>query len=161
MFKKFQVIVLALALSLVFVLPALGAPGRPDFGDHVYVDGNPFGTKAVTEVPAPNENNEQSFDPLYVFSFENAPEGSILPEQPLVAESAPGDTDYNGGRWDTKTVVWTEEGFADHGDVPALFSIDDIELHMSLGHLEIVDGGSGLAPDYFECPLLPAKEIEG
>lgn len=161
MLKKIQVIVLVVALSLVFVLPAFANPGQPDFSDHIYVDGNPYGTKAVTLLPAPNENNEQSFDPLYVFSFENAPDGATLPDQPLVADSAPGDTDYNGGRWDTMTVVWTAKGFEDHGDVPALYSVEDILFHMSLGHLEIVDGGSGLAPDYFECPLLPAKDFAG
>lgn len=67
-------------------------------------------------------------------------------------------TDYNGGRWFTHTVEWTDEGFDDHGTVPVLTSAADIMLHYQLGHLTISQGSpDGGPPPSFLCPLLPVK----
>jgi hypothetical protein len=93
----------------------------------------------------------QSYDKLYVITNSNNP-GMQLP----VGEAAPGNADYNGGRWWTHTVSWTQDGFDDHGTVPILKSLDDIMTHESLGHLEIAPGSPpGGPPEYFSCPLLP------
>lgn len=135
-----------LLLALLVALPALAAPGRPDFGPHVIVDGVEFGTKAVTALPE-NEHNEDSFDNLYVFP------GLDLSFQPLIGESKPGDTDYNGGRWKTFWVEWLA--------TPVRLESDE-ELHTkaAAGELLIHEGSppSGAPPDYFECPLLPVLE---
>ncbi|MCI0709926.1 MAG: hypothetical protein L0154_07160, partial [Chloroflexi bacterium] len=93
------------------------------------------------------------YDKLFVIVNSNNPE-----DQLPVAEAAPGNPDYNGGRWFTHTVEWTASGFADHGTVPILMSYDDILFHESLGHLEITPGSPDSdTPDYFLCPLLPVK----
>jgi hypothetical protein len=91
-----------------------------------------------------------------VVTNSNHPDGQLP-----VAEAAPGNPDYNGGRWATHTATWTQAGFNVHGTVPILESYDDVMLHQSLGHLEITlgsPGGPGAPPHYFECPLLPVKD---
>ena len=65
---------------------------------------------------------------------------------------------FDGGRWFTQTVMWTEAGFEAHGTVPVLTSSAEVMLHASLGHLTITPGSfEGGPPAYFECPLLPVK----
>ncbi|MDH3871367.1 MAG: hypothetical protein OEU44_04060 [Gammaproteobacteria bacterium] len=92
---------------------------------------------------------EGSTDALYNFGM------SGLMGQRAVAESAPGDRDYNGGRWDVKLVMFTTQGLAAHdpdGDGTANFELTnaaDVLHHEMLGHIEIMD-----ANHYFECPLL-------
>jgi hypothetical protein len=151
---------LLLASILALSLNANAAPpadppggGAPNFGPALYADGGTFGTKGVTRLPAPNEDNRQSFDFLYVITNSNNPEGQLP-----VAEAAPGNRDYNGGRWFTHTVEWTAEAFMDHGFVPILKSQSDVLEHHSLGHLVITPGSFPMGPPvYFECPLLPVK----
>ncbi len=81
---------------------------------------------------------------------------SGLSGQRSIAESAPGDRDYNGGRWEVRLAVFTELGLSVHDaddDGTADFELtNDTQLHshVALGHIELVDTGF-----YFECPLLP------
>lgn len=152
MFRKILLVSFVLML-VAWAVPATVDAGQPNFSPAIWGDGELWGTKATAELPAPNEYNEQSYDKLFVIVNSNNPEGQLP-----VAEAAPGNPDYNGGRWYTHTVEWTASGFADHGTVPVLMSYDDIQLHASLGHLEITPGSpdSG-TPDFFDCPLLPVK----
>ena len=68
-----------------------------------------------------------------------------------VAEAAPGNPAYNGGRWDVHQVMWT--------GVPYLLtSYEDILSEEAMDNLMIVhstfpDG----PPQYFLCPMLPVK----
>ena len=148
-------IITALALVIVFGgLNAFAGPGKPNFGPAIYGDGEVWGTKGTTPLPAPNEHNEQSYDKLFVIVNSNA-EGQLP-----VSEAAPGNRYYNGGRWFTHTVMWTQAGIDAHGTVPVLKSYDDVMLHESLGHLSIAEGSPEGGPmPYFQCPLLPAKDI--
>jgi hypothetical protein len=97
-----------------------------------------------------------STDVLYNFGI------SGLQGQRAVSASAPGDRDYNGGRWSVKVVVFTEAGKAAHdpdGDKIANFeltSADAVLAHQALGHFDIIDTSI-----YFECPLLPRKNTPG
>jgi hypothetical protein len=151
--KTLFVVVAVMALSLVLAVPAMAMPGKPDFNPHIYADGVAWGTKVTTVLPAPSGNNEQSFDKFFVITNSNNP-GSQLP----VGEAAPGNPDYNGGRWWTHTVTWTPDGFTAHGTVPVLKSYADIMVHYNLGHLTITPGTPGPPPPvYFSCPLLPVK----
>ena len=92
------------------------------------------------------------FIKLFVFTNGN-------PDQLPVAEAAPGNLAYNGGRWFTHTVIWTDAGLAAHGGVASvLMSYAEIIFHAGSGHLTIATGPStGGPPPYFECPLLPVK----
>jgi hypothetical protein len=142
------------ASSLIFLLLSVAAIAqRPNFGPGLWGDGELWGTKAAAPLPPPNGRNNHSFDKLFVIVNSNNPVGQLP-----VAEAAPGNPHFNGGRWFTHTVEWTAEGFAAHGTVPVLMSYDDVMLHYSLGHLEITPGSPmGGPPAYFECPLLPVK----
>ena len=149
---------LLLALILLVSIPALAAPGKPDFSAHIYADGEAWGTKVATPLPAPNGKNAHSFDKLFVFT--NGAEGQLL-----VGDSAPGNPSYNGGRWETWTASWIED--LPHPKVVltayAKDSVDNpfysIEFHYELGHIMLEKGSPGPPPPpYFECPLLPVLE---
>lgn len=142
MLRKLSIVFLVLALSLIAVIPAFADAGKPDFRAGVYADGEAWGTKATTSLPAPNDNNEQSYDKIFVFT--NGAEGQLP-----VGEAAPGNTNYNGGRWSVHSASWID-------DLPhekmVLTSYDDVMFHYNLGHIVIED-----AEVYFQCPLLPVK----
>lgn len=154
MAKKISLWVLVAALSLVVAVPMAladqpdsvgGGLGNtsPNFGPSVYADGVAWGTKGTTTLPAPNDDNAQSFDGLFIVV--NGVDGQLP-----VAEAAPGNPLYNGGRWATYTVTWTVPAHA------LLMSYDDLIYHAGLGHLEITAGSPpGGPPAYFQCPLLP------
>lgn len=140
-------------LATLTLAGGLAVAAGPTFEPAIWGDGQLWSTQGVTVLPAPNEHNRQSFDKLFVVTNSNAPGG-----QRPVSEAAPRNPHYNGGRWFTHTVDWTEEGFLAHGYVPVLKSYDDILLHEGLGHLVITPGSfEGGPPRYFECPLLPVK----
>ena len=91
----------------------------------------------------------RSTDTLYNFGM------SGLMGQRAVSSSAPGDKDYNGGRWTVMMVSFTTAGLAVHdpdGDGIANFELkseDDVMRHLAFGHFTIMD-----ANFYFECPLI-------
>jgi len=137
-----------LLLLLLVTVPALAAPGKPDFNPHIYADGEAWGTKVTTALPAPKKN-EHSFDDLFIFT--NGADGQLL-----VGDSAPGNPEYNGGRWIAYTATWTAEGMEAHDPLPVLKSDEEIRFHEDLGHLTVERGSpDGGPPPYFSCPLLP------
>jgi hypothetical protein len=151
MLRNITMLISTLLLALATAVHA--DPGQPNFMPSLWGDGEVWGTKGTTTLPAPNAHNLQSFDALYVVTNSNATQGQLP-----VSEAAPGNRAYNGGRWFTHTVEWTADGFLAHGIVPVLTSLGDIEHHASLGHLVITPGSfPGGPPVYFQCPLLPVK----
>ncbi len=133
---------LSLVIGLLVAFGIQAGPGTPNFSPALYGDGEMWGTKGTTPLPAPNESNMQSFDRLFVFPVNYAP--GQLP----VSEAAPGNPDYNGGRWATYAVIWVE------GSTPVLLkSYEDVMYHVNLGDLVIAEGDHS----YFQCPLLPVK----
>ena len=119
-----------------------------------YADGQVWGTKFTTLLPPATEDNIQSFDPLFVITNSNNPMGQMP-----VSEAAPGNPDYNGGRWYVHTVMWTQAGLDAHGGVaPLLTSYGEVMFHYGLGHLTITPGSfPGGPPTFFQCPLLPIQ----
>lgn len=117
----------------------LGATGTaaaeaPNFQAGFWGDGERWGTKPLGELPEPN--NKDSLDKLF-----------FIPGQAPLSEAAPGNPDYNGGRWWAHTV----EG-VDDADKPVRSYADLQELD----GLTIEEGGHD--PIFFECPLLPYKD---
>jgi len=136
-------------LLLLLTNLAIADPGQPNFMPAVYGDGQVWGTKGTTSLPAPTERNRQSFDNLYVIANANDPNAVQLP----VSEAAPGNPNYNGGRWSLQNVTWTAAGFMAYGGfAPILKSGEEVSFNESLGYLEITSGSV-----YFQCPLLPVK----
>jgi len=136
MIKKSALVGLVVAISLIFAVPAFAA--GPNFGSAIYADGETWGTKGTTDLPAPTENNSQSFDGL--FKITNGVMGQLA-----VAEAAPGNPAYNGGRWNEFSVTFTGE--------PVLVT-SYAQLHDLAIAGEVTITGTG---KYFQCPLLPDK----
>jgi len=152
--KKLLGIATITAAVLTTALTTNALPGKPGFSAGLWGDGQLWSSKATAILPAPTENNADSYDMLFVITNSNNPSGQLP-----VAEAAPGNVNFNGGRWNTYTVWWTQSGFDDHGTVPVLTSYADILVHYMLGHLEIEQGSpEGGPPQYFQCPLLPVKD---
>ena len=152
MLRKSLLVVVVLLLALVSVLPA--AAQKPNFSPSIYADGQAWGTKVLGELPTPNAKMlAKSFDKLFVITNSNNPDAQLP-----VAEAAPGNSAYNGGRWWVHTAYWTQDGFTAHGTVPILKSYAEFMHHYNLGHLNFVEGApAGGPPDFFLCPLLPVK----
>jgi len=153
MLRRIATSLLITLLALVIAVPAFAAPGKPNFVPALWADGRAWGTKAAAIIPAPTSANMHSFDKLFIITNSNNPNGQMP-----VAEAAPGNPAYNGGRWYAQTVMWTEAGFASHGEVPVLKSYQELMVHYQSGHLTIMPGSpEGGPPPFFECPLLPVK----
>ncbi len=119
--------------------PPSGARGAPIFMPALFADGETWGTNLLNPLPPPNDSNDQSYDELFVFMNATA---SQLP----VAEAAPGNPDYNGGRWAVRSVMWQITS------PPIVISYDEVISHYVDGDLIIMSSPDG---PYFECPLLP------
>lgn len=131
------------ALAVLVAIPVAFAQ-QPNFSASLYADGQVWGTKGTTTLPAPNGHNDQSFDRLFVIL-------NGVPGQLPVGEAAPGNTDYSGGRWWTHTVSWM-----DPGEAFLLTSYADLIANQD--KLIITPGSfEGGPPEYFQCPLLPVK----
>lgn len=109
-----KIVLTVIFIGFVFAAVGFAAPGAPSFSPMVYADGEAWGTKGTTALPAPNDHNRQSFDELFVFV--NGADGQLP-----VGEASPGNRYYNGGRWATQTAMWTDEGLAAHDPPPAYF----------------------------------------
>jgi hypothetical protein len=154
--KGLSLCILAIAGSLAMATMAAGTAGAapplgqtvPNFMPAVYGDGEVWGTKGTTPLPEPTENNAQSFDKLYVIS------NGMGPTQLPVAEAAPGNIDYDGGRWDTVLAVWTVAP-----PVAPLTSADEVLDEVAAGNIVLMGHpmGAGAPPPYFQCPLLPTR----
>lgn len=116
--------------------------------DAIWVHDELYGTVATDTAfnsPPPHATD-------VIFSFMD----SGLEGQRSVAEYAPGDPEYNGGRWNVMVVTFTDSGRMIHdpdNDGEVNFELTNAEAvlqHAQLGHLTISEPGV-----YFECPLIP------
>jgi len=138
-----------IASGLLMCITQFASAEAPNFMAAIYGDGEVWGTKGTTTLPEPSSKNLQSFDKLYVFTNFNDPGSVQLP----VSEAAPGNPNYNGGRWNLQTVTWTQAGFLAYGGfAPVLKSENEILYNEGMGYVEIASGSM-----YFQCPLLPVK----
>jgi hypothetical protein len=136
------------AILLGSTMSSSALAGQPNFSPALYGDGEVWGTKGTTELPAPNGKNNQSFDKLFIFPPGNAAAGQLP-----VSEAAPGNPNYNGGRWFTHTVMWNQD------ITPVVLeSYAELMDNYQAGYLTIMPGSfTPDTPDYFQCPLLPVK----
>ena len=151
--------IFSLAFLAFFILAsgyAFAGKGKPNFSPSVYADGVVWGTKATTEIPAPNDHNLNSYDILYVIT-----NGHI--DQLPVGDAGPRNRNYNGGRWFVHTAEWTEQALIDMGELPLITSYEELMGHPA-SHIIITPGSPAPPPDgppdYFQCPLLPVKAWE-
>ncbi len=136
--RTYWTIAFVIVLLIVAAVPAFAA--GPNFGSAIFADDQTWGTKGNSELPAPNGHNNQSFDGLYKFDANTSVEGQLA-----VAEAAPTNPDYNGGRWAEYTVTWI-------GTAELVTSYDQLMDLEDSGIVSISPTGK-----YFQCPLLPDK----
>lgn len=139
MIQRLTAITIGLAIMAWAVALPSFAEGPDFFNPAIYADGEVWATKGLGTLPPPNGHNNQSFDKLYVFPNDN----NQLP----VAEAAPGNPNYNGGRWWAQRVTW----LIPHP--PIVMSYAELEGYRADGFLMIE-----ATTNYFECPLLPFKQ---
>ena len=147
---QFQKITLGLTVMMILAVGSLAsAQGATVIAeDAIWADGELYGT-VVTPTSFKNPP-QRSTDIIYSFAMNE------LQGQRSVSEAAPGDRDYNGGRWSVHFAFFTPLGESVHdGDNDGivdfeLVSAEEVLAHAALGHIEIVK-----ANFYFVCPLLP------
>ena len=131
--KLFSIVaggMLALALGVGSVV----AGGPPGVG--FFVDGTPYRTVATPTDFSGTGAPAHSFDIIYDLGG-----GGLL----NVAEAAPGDRDYNGGRWMVLPITWNI--------APVQFTSDtQILAAASVGDLVIGD-----PVKYFTCPVIKVQ----
>ena len=147
-----KVLTLATGLGLLFAtqLSTVHAAKATRVANAIWVHDELYGTVATdTSFTSPPAHSTD-----VIFSFAD----SGLMGQRSVAQYAPGDPEYNGGRWNVMVVTFTDVGKAIHdadNDGKVDFELTNAEAvlhHAELGHLTIAKAGV-----YFECPLLPRK----
>lgn len=134
------------ALSVPLTSQAKSEKAATVVNDAIWAHCLLYGTAVTTNSfknPPPH-----TLDKLY--NFDN----SGLTGQRSVSESAPGDQDYNGGRWSIQAVAFTSAGldyFDGDGDGKINFEMKSAEQvldYASMGLLTISE-----AEVYFSCPL--------
>jgi len=132
------------ALTLGLATPAVAGVGGPAF----YVDGELYRTVGTPTDLSGTGAPAHSWDIIYEFDG----------VQTNVAEAAPGDTDYNGGRWQVHLLSFPEgyeEALAD-GDLDGDGVLDSAEeVGAALAAGSAVDKG---VVKQFECPAIPLPQ---
>ncbi|MBM7502795.1 hypothetical protein ACFPER_04895 [Agromyces aurantiacus] len=136
----------AAAAALVLAPAAAHAAGSGGVtGPAFYVDGDLYRTVATPNDLSSTGAPSHAFDVIYAFGG----------EQPNVATAAPGDTDYNGGRWMVHALAFPM-GYAAAvaaGDTDGDGVIDsDAELMSAIAAGAAVDTGVVRS---FTCPVIP------
>jgi len=140
-------LILVLALSLMWLAVAHARATRVP--EAIWAHGELYDTVVTpaTFISPP----EHSTDIIYNFIM-----GGL--GQRLVADAAPGDPAYNGGRWSVQIATFTEAGIAaldtdNNGIIDVeLTSADQVAAQVALGNIKVLP-----ANFYFECPMLPRR----
>jgi len=137
-------VALAFAASPILLVPNAAAAGVT--GPAFYVDGELYRTVGTPAILP--EGPAFSHDVIYAF-------GDFQGHN--VAVAAPGDTDYNGGRWEVHGL-----GFDDFAGALAEFDLNDsgdfdsaYEVHAALDAGAAWDVGILVR---FECPVIPLPQ---
>lgn len=140
--RKFTLIVGAVCAAVLLLPVAAMAKGVS--GPAFYVDGDLYRTVGTPTDFSGTGAPEHSFDVIY-----------DIAGQPNVATAAPGDTDYNGGRWMVHALEVTDLSSADTNGSGDLDSAAEVETAIANGFA--IDHG---VVKYFECPVikLPANQ---
>lgn len=124
----------AALFALALATSAVAAGGPPSLA--FYVDGVRYRTVGTPTDFSGTGAPASSYDRIYVLG------GGLV----NVAEAAPGDRDFNGGRWMVLPVTWAP------GVTPVqLTSAEAVEAYALAGMLTV----AGSPVRLFECPVIP------
>jgi hypothetical protein len=133
MMMKKTAFLMSLLMTFGMFVVAIAGNGPPA-RDAIWADGALYATVA-TPTHLPNHGPKDG-----IFAFPN------YPSQRSVAESKPGDQDYNGGRWQVYLI-----DVVNPGNLPGeLTSWEEVQNYINSGDLEMI----GLGPS-FVCPMIP------
>ncbi|GAA1800911.1 hypothetical protein [Agromyces neolithicus] len=142
------VLAVAAVAALVLVPTAANAAGAGGVtGPAFFVDGSQYRTVATPNDLSGTGGPAHSFDVIYDFG------GAQL----NVATAAPGDRDYNGGRWTVHALSFPGgyEAAVDAGDADGDGVLDyDAELMTAIGAGAAIDTGVVAS---FTCPVIPLR----
>lgn len=145
MSRLLRLVATALALAAVPASPALAGGAGGVTGPAFYVDGSLYRTVGTPTDLSQTGAPAHSFDTIYAFGG----------YQQNVATAAPGDTDYNGGRWRVQ-VLGFPYGYAAAlaaGDMNGNGVLDsDGELGYAFSAGKATVAGAGPS---FVCPVIP------
>lgn len=128
MFHLRTPLVLLATLVLAGTAFAKGPPGGT-----IYAHDEAYRTVG-TPTDLPDRGN---FDTIYVLGGELA----------NVSDAAPGDRDYNGGRWEVRPITWVSI------DPMQFTNAEQVHSAAQAGQIEIGD-----VVKRFECPLIRARD---
>jgi len=140
-----KLILTALLAAAVAAVPgtAFAAGSGGVTGPAFYVDGSLYRTVATPTDLGHTEAPDHSFDVIYA-----------IDGQPNVATAAPGDRDYNGGRWRVHALGFTDYEAAlaavDANGSGDLDSAAEVHAAMAAGFVS-----SNTVVAQFECPVIP------
>ncbi|WP_251328966.1 hypothetical protein [Haloplanus pelagicus] len=143
-------------LALPLVAPAAATPGNGDergngktFG-RVYANGVLWRTNVVK----PLDERPDPEDRIYFLNdgerrIDDNADASDDQRSPFVSESAPGDGDWNGGKWTHFSAEVTDVD-AFNEDAP----LTDADAVLEKSYIDVTLGRPGFGPPaYFICPL--------
>lgn len=138
-------ILFAVVAATILLVPAAAMAGGVT-GPAFYVDGELYRTVNTPTDISNTGAPDHSFDTIYAIS-----------SQPYnVATAAPGNPDYNGGRWKVHALQVTNLEAADSNDSGDIDSFAEIEVALANGWA--VDLG---IVKYFVCPVIPLRGNSG
>jgi hypothetical protein len=140
--RLLTVIAVVSATLMLGVTAASAGVSGPAF----YVDGEVYRTVGTPTDFSNTGAPDHSFDVIYA-----------IDEQMNVAEAAPGDADYNGGRWMVHAI-----SFADYDAALAMYDTNGSGTFDSAEEVEAaIDGGAAVDNGVvrsFECPVIPLPQ---
>jgi hypothetical protein len=130
--KRLGASFLLLAMAGLAMAPATFAEGLGPPGGTIYAHDVAYRTIG-TPADLPDHGK---FDTIYALGGDLA----------NVSDAAPGDRDWNGGRWEVRPIMWTNIA-------PTQFTnAEDVQAAAEAGDIEIGD-----VVRRFECPLIKKK----
>jgi len=137
--RRILTLAATLVATLLFALPASAGVSGPAF----YADGGVYRTVGTPTDLSGTGAPASSFDTIW-----------DIADQMNVAEAAPGDRDYNGGRWMVHALDYSDyDAVLDAGDLNhngVLDSTQEVEAAIDAG--VATDGGVVRS---FVCPVIP------
>jgi hypothetical protein len=145
MVRKISLGLVVVVISVLAVIPAFAQ--APSFGAGLWADGERWGTKVVTTLP--KNAPAHSYDKFLFFP-------GVPQQDKPVMEAAPGNPNYNGGRWVTHKVTVHQPEMIEWPltSYEAVMDAED-DGYLTVSLEPVHDGVH--ASTHFECPLLPYK----
>jgi hypothetical protein len=137
-------ILLAVVGATILLVPAAAMAGVT--GPAFYVDGELYRTVNTPTDLSKTGAPDHSFDTIY----------AIGSQQFNVATAAPGDPDYNGGRWKVHALEVTNLEAADSNDSGDIDSFAEIQMALANGWA--IDHG---VVKQFVCPVIKLSGNSG